>query len=90
IEQRDKALIEHLHDSLLQGGEREALIRIFCLLARASVRFGKERIEELAQRARTLSQQLGIDPLAVRDSVRLQDLLVFAHPEESLSTLPLL
>ena len=90
IEQRDKALIEHLHDSLLQGGEREALIRIFCLLARASGRFGKERIEELAQRARTLSQQLGIDPLAVRDSVRLQDLLVFAHPEESLSTLPLL
>ena len=90
IEQRDKALIEHLHDSLLQGGEREALIRIFCLLARASGRFGKERIEELAQRARTLSQQLGIDPLAVRDSVRLQDLLVFAHPEESLNTLPLL
>lgn len=90
VEQRDKALVEHLHDSLLRGGEQEALIRILCLLAHASGRFGKERIEQLAQQARTLSQQLGIDPLAVRDSVRLQDLLVFALPEESLNTLPLL
>lgn len=90
VEQRDKALVEHLHNSLLKGGEQEALIRILCLLAHASGSFGKERIEQLAQQARALSQQLGIDPLSVRDSVRLQDLLVFALPEESLKMLPLL
>ncbi|HBO2781260.1 DUF3141 domain-containing protein [Pseudomonas aeruginosa] len=90
IEQRDKALIDHLQDSLLQGGEQGAFVRILCLLAHASGRFGKERIEQLAQQARALAQQLGIDPTAIRESVRLQDLLVFALPEESLSSLPLL
>ncbi|MFN9583663.1 MAG: DUF3141 domain-containing protein, partial [Pseudomonadaceae bacterium] len=86
----DKALAERLHDALPHGGSLEGLARILCLLGHVGGKIGKERIEQLARQSRTLIEQFDIDPLTLRDTTQLQGLLVFAHPEESLKTLPLL
>ncbi|TBV08190.1 DUF3141 domain-containing protein [Phytopseudomonas dryadis] len=87
---QDQALIARLHDALPHGGQLEALARILFLLGSTSQSISKERIERLAQHGRQLVQQFALDPIALRDSVRLQGLLVFAHAAESLSSLPLL
>ncbi|WP_437880932.1 DUF3141 domain-containing protein [Pseudomonas sp. LRF_L74] len=87
---QDQALIARLHDALPRGGRLEALARILFLLGSTSHGISKERIERLTQQGRQLVQQLALDPIALRDSVRLQGLLVFAHPAQSLSSLPLL
>jgi hypothetical protein len=89
-QQRDKVLVARLHDALPNGGSLEGLARILFLLGHASGKIDKARIERLAHQARALIAQFDLDPLSLRDSVNLQGLLVFAHPEESLRTLPLL
>lgn len=90
VQQRDKALVDRLHDALPRGGSLEGLARILFLLGHVSGKIGKERIEQLARQSRTLIKQFDIDPLTLRETIHLQGLLVFAHPEESLKTLPLL
>ncbi|CAD5108640.1 DUF3141 domain-containing protein [Zestomonas carbonaria] len=90
VRQRDKALVDRLHDALPRGGSLEGLARILFLLGHVGGKIGKERIEQLAQQSRMLIEQFDIDPLTLRDTTHLQGLLVFAHPEESLKTLPLL
>jgi hypothetical protein len=90
VQQRDKALVARLHDALPRGGSLEGLARILFLLGHVSGKIGKERIEQLARQSRTLIEQFDIDPMTLRDTTHLQGLLVFAHPEESLKTLPLL
>ncbi|EHS7015728.1 hypothetical protein KOK71_004931, partial [Escherichia coli] len=77
-------------DALPRGGSLEGLARILFLLGQGGGKIGKERIEQLARQGRALLEPYDLDPIALRDTVRLQDLLVFAHPEESLKTLPLL
>lgn len=86
----DQALAARLEDALPRGGGLEGLARILFLLGQGGGKIGKERIEQLARQGRALIEPYDIDPLALRDAVRLQGLLVFAHPEESLKTLPLL
>ncbi|PTU79808.1 poly(3-hydroxyalkanoate) synthetase [Pseudomonas indoloxydans] len=86
----DQALAARLEDALPRGGSLEGLARILSLLGQGGGKIGKERIEQLARQGRALIEPHDIDPLALRDTVRLQGLLVFAHPEESLKTLPLL
>tara|TARA_R110002051_G_scaffold2291_5_gene11992 strand:+ start:22854 stop:25418 length:2565 start_codon:yes stop_codon:yes gene_type:complete len=85
---QDQALVVHLHKALPHGGKLEALARIMFLLGRISSKISKERIERLIQQSRSLLQQFSLDPTTLRDTIRLQGLLVFAHPEESLSSLP--
>ena len=87
---RDKVLVEHLHESLPRGSKLEAVARILFLLSHHSHTIGKERVEQLVRQIRPIIQELSIGQKALRDTVRVQGLLVFAHPEESLQTLPLL
>lgn len=86
----DRTLAARLEDALPRGGSLEGLARILFLLGQGGGKIGKERIEQLARQGRALLEPYDLDPIALRDTVRLQDLLVFAHPEESLKTLPLL
>jgi pimeloyl-ACP methyl ester carboxylesterase len=89
-DRQDQALIERLQDSLPHGGPLEALVRILFLLGRDSDKAGKESIEKLIQQVHLLAQDYSNEPTALREAIRLQNLLVFAHPQESLRTLPLL
>jgi hypothetical protein len=68
----------------------EALVRILFLLGRDSDKAGKESIEKLIQQVHLLVQDYSNEPTALREAIRLQNLLVFAHPQESLRSLPLL
>jgi hypothetical protein len=90
IRLQDQAMIERLHDSLPHGGRMAAGARILFLLSHYSQKISKDRIEHLVQQIRPIVQERGLDPAALRDAARLQGLLVFAHPEESFDTLPLL
>lgn len=87
---QDKALIERLHDALPHGGRLEALVRILILLGRNSDKIGKQRVEQLVLQGHALVLHYTVDPVTLRETVRLQNLLVFAHPEESLHSLLLL
>nr|BAS05952.1 hypothetical protein [Pseudomonas sp. 61-3] len=89
-DQQDQALIERLQDALPHGGPLEALVRILFLLGRDSDKAGKESIEKLIQQVHLLVQDYSNEPTALREAIRLQNLLVFAHPQESLRSLPLL
>jgi hypothetical protein len=66
------------------------LVRILFLLGRDSDKAGKESIEKLIQQVHLLVQDYSNEPTALREAIRLQNLLVFAHPQESLRSLPLL
>jgi len=89
-DRQDQALIERLQDSLPHGGPLEALVRILFLLGRDSDKAGKESIEKLIQQVHRLVQDYSDEPTALREAIRLQNLLVFTHPQESLRSLPLL
>jgi pimeloyl-ACP methyl ester carboxylesterase len=89
-DQQDQALIERLQDSLPHGGPLEALVRILFLLGRDSDKAGKESIEKLIQQVHLLVQDYSREPTALREAIRLQNLLVFTYPQESLRSLPLL
>ena len=88
-EQQDKVLIERLHEALALGGRLEALVRILFLIGRDSKTIDKHRAEQLIQQGPVPVEHY-IDPIILRETIRLQNLLVFVHPEESLRSLPLL
>lgn len=87
---QDSELLERLHDFLPQGGPREATLRVLLLLANASGRLDKEMLEGIVRgyRKRASEDPHIPDVATVREMARLQNLLVFAYPEESLQTLP--
>ncbi|VVO36548.1 DUF3141 domain-containing protein [Pseudomonas fluorescens] len=87
---QDQALIERLQTALPEGGPLQALVRILFLLSRKSDQAGKESIEKLIQQVHVLVQDNSAEPAVLREAIRLQNLLVFTHPLESLRTLPLL
>jgi len=89
-EQHDKVLIERLQDALPLGGLMEALIRILFLLGRDSDEPGKQSVEKLIQQLQVLLQDYSAKPLDLRETLRLQKLLVATHPQESLHSLPLM
>jgi hypothetical protein len=89
-EQHDKVLIERLQDALPLGGLMEALIRILFLLGRDSDEPGKESVEKLILQLQVLLQDYSAEPLDLRETLRLQKLLVTTHPLESLRSLPLM
>ncbi|SEQ74435.1 Protein of unknown function [Azotobacter beijerinckii] len=88
--ERDRALIARLHEALPLGDAREAAIRILLLLARASGRLDKDMLENIVKdyRRRASSDPQVPDVASLRETTRLQNLLVFAYPEESLQSLP--
>ncbi|GAB3387111.1 DUF3141 domain-containing protein [Azotobacter armeniacus] len=88
--ERDRALLERLHEALPLGGAREAAIRILLLLARASGRLDKAMLESIVKdyRRRASADPHIPDVASLRETTRLQNLLVFAYPEESLQSLP--
>lgn len=89
--QQDRDLSERLQEALPAGGRIEAILRIFLLLGQAAGAHGKASIDRFAEHLRDLFGPSGsLDPVALRETARLQSLLVFAHPAESLRTLPLL
>ena len=67
----------------------EALVRILFLIGRDSKKIDKRRVEQLIQQGPVPVEHY-IDPIVLRETIRLQNLLVFVHPEESLRSLPLL
>jgi hypothetical protein len=83
-------LIERLQDALPLGGLMEALIRILFLLGRDSDEPGKESVEKLILQMQVLLQDYSAEPLDLRETLRLQKLLVATHPQESLHSLPLM
>lgn len=86
----DQNLTEQLRSSLTQGGGLEALSRILLLLGHQSGKFSKERVEQLAEKSRTLIKEFDLDLSNIHEIIDQQGLLVFALPTESLNTLPLL
>lgn len=89
--QQDRELSERLQEALPEGGHIEAMLRIFLLLGRAAGAHDKASVDRFAEHLRDLFGRSGsLEPLALREMARLQSLLVFAHPEASLRTLPLL
>lgn len=89
-EQHDKVLINRLQDALPLGGLMEALIRILFLLGRDSDEPGKQSVEKLILQLQVLLQDYSAEPLDLRETLRLQKLLVATHPQESLQSLPLM
>ncbi len=88
IKQQDQDVTEHLRGSLTQGGGVEALSRILLLLGHQSGKFSKDRVEQLAEKCRSLIKEFEVDLRDIRSIIDQQGLLVFALPEESLKTLP--
>ncbi|WP_454863455.1 DUF3141 domain-containing protein [Pseudomonas hormoni] len=88
--QHDKALTERLQDALPLGGLMEALIRILFLLGRDGDEPGKQSVEKLILQLQVLLQDYSAEPLDLRETLRLQKLLVATHPQESLDSLPLM
>ncbi|MCP2226766.1 hypothetical protein OKW12_002177 [Pseudomonas silensiensis] len=89
-EQHDKVLIDRLQDALPLGGLMEALIRILFLLGRDSDEPGKQSVEKLILQLQVLLQDYSAEPMDLRETLRLQKLLVATHPQESLKSLPLM
>jgi len=89
-EQHDQVLIERLQDALPLGGLMEALIRILFLLGRDSDESGKENVEKLILQLQVLLQDYSAKPFDLRETLRLQKLLVATLPQESLHSLPLM
>ncbi|NBA96610.1 DUF3141 domain-containing protein [Pseudomonas sp. R5(2019)] len=87
---QDKALLARLREALPHGGRLDALVRILFLLGRNSDKIGKRRIEQWIQHGHALALKHAINTTSLRETLQLQSLLVFAHPEESLRSLPLL
>ncbi|PMZ61369.1 poly(3-hydroxyalkanoate) synthetase, partial [Pseudomonas sp. GW247-3R2A] len=83
-------LIDRLQDALPLGGLMEALIRILFLLGRDSDEPGKQSVEKLILQLQVLLQDYSAEPLDLRETLRLQKLLVATHPQESLQSLPLM
>jgi len=86
----DRVLLERLRETLPHGGSREAAIRTLLLLARANGKLGKEVLENIVKdyRRRANEDPQIPDITIMREITRLQNLLVFAYPEESLLSLP--
>lgn len=85
---QDEKVTEHLRDSLTQGGGLEALSRILLLLGHESGKFSKGRVQQMAEKSRSLMKGFDTDFSNVRQIIDQQGLLVFALPAESLATLP--
>ncbi|WP_449431954.1 DUF3141 domain-containing protein [Pseudomonas putida] len=86
----DTALLERLREALPHGGRLDALIRVLLLFGRKSDKVGKQRIEQWIQHGHALALKHDINTTALRETVQMQSLLVFAHPKASLQSLPLL
>lgn len=84
----DQNVTEHLRQSLTQGGGLEALSRILLLLGHESGKFSKDRVQQMAEKSRSLMKEFDMDFGNIRETIDQQGLLVFALPAESLSTLP--
>ncbi|HKM38543.1 MAG TPA: DUF3141 domain-containing protein [Thiopseudomonas sp.] len=85
---QDENVTEHLRDSLTQGGGLEALSRILLLLGHESGKFSKARVQQMAEKSRSLMKEFDMDFGNIRQIIDQQGLLVFALPAESLATLP--
>ncbi|WP_205342392.1 DUF3141 domain-containing protein [Denitrificimonas caeni] len=84
----DQSVTEHLRQSLTEGGGLQALSRILLLLGYESGKFSKDRVQQLAEKSRSLMQEFDMDFSNIREIIDQQGLLVFALPTESLATLP--
>jgi hypothetical protein len=89
-ELHDKILVDRLQDALPLGGLMEALVRILFLLGRDIDEPGKENVERLIQQLQVVLQDYSAEPLDLRETLRLQKLLVATHPQESLNSLSLM
>ena len=89
---KNQTLIKNLRAELSKGGMLEASVRILLLLAHTASRLDKDLLqhvlanfrEEIQNNASVLSAPL------LKEIARIQGLLVFAYPQESLKTLPML
>jgi len=86
----DQELVNKLHEELPRGNCIKGIIRILLMLGQQSGVISKERIEQIAHKSREILEPFGFELLSLHDAVHLQSLLVFAYPEESIETLPLL
>lgn len=88
----DQALVEQLREALPNGGRMDATLRILLLLANASGRLNKATLKGLLADCReaSLVKEEGVAAAALREVAYLQNMLVFAYPQESLDTLPML
>lgn len=89
-QQHDQRFMEQLRVALPRGGKIEASMRILLLLAQAAGRLDKEMLQRLLadyrEDIRNNPQTLSATKL--REIAHVQNLLVFAYPQESLQTLP--
>lgn len=85
---QDQSVTEQLRQTLTQGSGLEALSRILLLLGHESGKFSKDRVQQLAEKSRSLIKASGMAFGNIREIIDQQGLLVFALPAESLATLP--
>lgn len=85
---QDQSVTEQLRQTLTQGSGLEALSRILLLLGHESGKFSKDRVQQLAEKSRSLIKASGMAFGNIREIIDQQGLLVFAFPAESLATLP--
>lgn len=88
----DQALVERLREALPNGGRMDATLRVLLLLASASGRLNKDTLKGLladCREAAMLDEQ-DLATTTLREVAYLQNMLVFAYPQESLDTLPML
>ncbi|MFD2192293.1 DUF3141 domain-containing protein [Pistricoccus aurantiacus] len=86
-ESEERERIERLKDTLPEGGELEAGLRVLLLFAKAEGKLSKSVLETVVQGYRKAATHLP-DIATIREITRQQNLLVFAYPEESLQQLP--
>jgi pimeloyl-ACP methyl ester carboxylesterase len=88
----DQALVERLREALPNGGRMDATLRILLLLANASGRLNKDTLTGLLADCREASvvDEEDFAIATLREIAYLQNMLVFAYPQESLDTLPML
>ncbi|TWI48018.1 uncharacterized protein DUF3141 [Pseudomonas duriflava] len=87
--EHEPELMKRLHQLLPKGGSVEAGLRIAFLLGRAAGTLEKESVDRFADHYRALVDQGDMPNIkTIREIARVQNLLVFAYPKESLRTLP--
>lgn len=82
-------LIERLEASLPQGTTHDAALRILLMLAHEAKTLDRDFLDYFVQHYHRMKHYSNIPEFNVlKESAALQNLLIYAHPEEALTTLP--
>lgn len=91
IEAVSHDLVEKLEGLLTQGGTREAVIRIILLLTQSKDKLDQRVLDAAVNFCRQQGESVSPQEWdMLRETIKVQNLLVFTYPKDSLKTLPAL